>query len=93
MTMIFNVNSYSWRTRTYPVLVSDTTSASTSTSTRWGRRPPPIICEVYCMDQERYPKLGAVKNEDGTFTGKPFEDMKPFLNRTEFNNEMIVKPI
>ena len=44
------------------------------------------------MDQERYPKLGAIK-EDGTFTGKPFEDMKPFLNRTEFNNEMIVKPI
>ena len=24
------------------------------------------------------------KNDDGSFTGKPFEDMKPFLDREEF---------
>lgn len=51
------------------------------------------ICEVFCFDQERFPKLSAVKNEDGSFTGKPFEDMKPFLTREEFNKEMIIKQL
>ena len=50
----------------------------------------PIICEIYVFDQERYPKLGAVKNEDGTFTGRPFEDMKPFLDRDVLEKEMII---
>ena len=52
-----------------------------------------IICEIMSMDEDRYPKLGAKKNDDGSFTGKPFEDMKPFLDREEFENEMIVKSI
>ena len=37
--------------------------------------------------------MSAVKNEDGTFTNRPFEDMEPFLDRDEFAKEMIVKPI
>ena len=51
----------------------------------------PQICEVYCFDQERFPKLGAVKNDDGSFTGQPFENMVPFLDKEELENEMIVK--
>ena len=50
-----------------------------------------VILEVFCSIQVRYPRLNAVKNEDGTFTNRPFEDMDPFLSREEFNNEMIVK--
>ena len=49
-----------------------------------------IILEVISSTQVRYPKLNAIKNENGTFTNKPFEDMYPFLSRDEFINEMII---
>jgi acetolactate synthase-1/2/3 large subunit len=49
-----------------------------------------IICEVFSCIQPRVPKLSAVKNDDGTFSSKPFEDMDPFLSREEFEKEMIV---
>jgi acetolactate synthase I/II/III large subunit len=52
-----------------------------------------ILCEVVCCIQPRYPKLNAKKNEDGTFTNKPLEDLEPFLDRKEFEEEMIVKNI
>jgi acetolactate synthase-1/2/3 large subunit len=55
--------------------------------------PEAIIFEVYCCVQARSPKLSAFKNEDGTFTTRPFEDMEPFLSREEFQKEMIVKII
>jgi acetolactate synthase-1/2/3 large subunit len=51
----------------------------------------PIILEIFCCIQGRIPRLNAIKNEDGTFTNRPFEDMDPFLDREEFKNEMIVK--
>jgi acetolactate synthase-1/2/3 large subunit len=50
----------------------------------------PIILEVFCCIQGRSPRLNAVKNDDGTFTNRPFEDMDPFLSREEFEKEMIV---
>jgi acetolactate synthase-1/2/3 large subunit len=49
-----------------------------------------VICEIFSTIQQRTPKLSSVKNNDGTFTSTPFEDMEPFLNREEFKNEMIV---
>jgi acetolactate synthase-1/2/3 large subunit len=52
-----------------------------------------IILEIFCCVQKRYPLFSATKNEDGTFTNKPFEDMEPFMDREEFNKEMIVKII
>jgi len=51
----------------------------------------PIILEVFCCIQGRVPRLNAIKNDDGTFTNRPFEDMYPFLDIEEFKNEMIVK--
>ena len=54
----------------------------------------PVICEVMCPEnQEIIPAVSAVKNDDGSMTSKPIEDMYPFLERDEFLNEMIVKPI
>jgi acetolactate synthase-1/2/3 large subunit len=50
-----------------------------------------VILEVFCCIQTRYPRLNAIKNDDGTFTNRPFEDMDPFLSRDEFASEMIVK--
>ena len=52
-----------------------------------------IICEIFSSIQQRVPKLSAVKNEDGTFTSRPFEDMEPFLSREEFEKEMIITRI
>ena len=52
-----------------------------------------VICEVFCCIQQRTPKLSSVKNDDGTFSSRPFEDMEPFLSRDEFASEMIVKLI
>jgi acetolactate synthase-1/2/3 large subunit len=49
-----------------------------------------IILEVFCCIQGRVPRLNAIKNDDGTFTNRPFEDMDPFLSREEFEKEMIV---
>ncbi len=37
--------------------------------------------------------VSAVKNKDGSMTSKPIEDMYPFLQRSEFLDEMIIKPI
>jgi acetolactate synthase-1/2/3 large subunit len=53
----------------------------------------PVLLEVFCCIQSRYPRLSAIKNEDGTFTNRPFEDMYPFLEREDFKNEMIVNCI
>jgi acetolactate synthase-1/2/3 large subunit len=50
-----------------------------------------ILCEIVCCIQPRCPKLNAKKNDDGTFTNKPLEDLEPFLDRDEFKREMIVK--
>lgn len=50
-----------------------------------------IICEVVSCVQQRVPKLSAVKNEDGTFSSRPFEDMEPFLERKEFEEEMMIE--
>ena len=52
-----------------------------------------VILEVFCCIQGRYPRLNAIKNDDGTFTNRPFEDMDPFMDREEFKKEMIVKII
>lgn len=50
-----------------------------------------VILEIFSSIQIRYPRLNAVKNDDGTFTNRPFEDMDPFMSREELENEMIVK--
>lgn len=54
----------------------------------------PVVCEVICEKwQEVVPTLMGKKNEDGTITAKPLEDMYPFLSREEFYDNMIIKPL
>jgi len=50
-----------------------------------------VILEVFCCVQGRYPRLNAIKNDDGTFTNRPYEDMYPFMDREDLKNEMIVE--
>ena len=54
----------------------------------------PIVCEVFCEKwQEVIPTLMGKKNDDGTITAKPLEDMYPFLSRDEFYDNMLIKPL
>lgn len=54
----------------------------------------PVICEVMCPEwQEIVPTLGAKKTDDGRIVARPFEDMYPFLDRDEFQGNMIVEPL
>lgn len=54
----------------------------------------PCICEVMMSpDQKLIPKPSTVSNADGTFTSKPLEDTYPFLDRKEFLENMIIKPV
>jgi acetolactate synthase I/II/III large subunit len=54
----------------------------------------PVVCEVICPEyQEIIPAVSAVKNDDGSMTSKPIEDMYPYLDRDEFYEEMINKPL
>lgn len=54
----------------------------------------PVICEIICPEnQEIIPAASSLKREDGSMVSKPLEDMYPFLERKEFLNEMINKPL
>jgi len=56
--------------------------------------PKAVICEVMCLRyQEIVPTVSSYKKKDGTMVSRPLEDMYPFLDREEFNKEMIVKPL
>lgn len=49
----------------------------------------PFICEVMINPNHKtQPKASVFKNEDGTFSTKPMEDLAPFLPRDEFNSNM-----
>lgn len=54
----------------------------------------PVICEVFSKKWDKIiPTLSSKKNEDGTITSKPLEDMFPYLKREEFYDNMIIKPL
>ena len=54
----------------------------------------PMIIEVMCQrEQEVVPSLMGKKNEDGTISAKPLEDMYPFLSREEFYDNMVVETL
>ena len=54
----------------------------------------PVICEVMCSpNQPIIPNVSALKREDGSLVSKPLEDMFPYLDRDEFNETMVIKPL
>jgi acetolactate synthase-1/2/3 large subunit len=53
-----------------------------------------VMCEVMLnMEQLFEPRLSSRKLPDGNLISSPLEDMAPFLDREEFENEMIVAPL
>lgn len=54
----------------------------------------PFVCEIIMPeDQPLIPRVSSLKKPDGTIVSKPLEDLYPFLNREEFLENMIVKPV
>lgn len=54
----------------------------------------PVIIEVICWREEFNPIAKAqMRTEDGRRIAMPLEDMAPFLDREEFEKEMLIEPI
>jgi acetolactate synthase-1/2/3 large subunit len=54
----------------------------------------PFICEVMINPEEQVtPKVKTVLGNNGKLISKPLEDLFPFLERSEFLENMIVKPL
>ncbi len=53
-------------------------------------RPGPVVCDVHSvLDEIRQPRLSSVQLPDGSFVSMPLEDLWPFLDRDEFNANML----
>jgi len=53
--------------------------------------PGPVVCDVKVIpDEVRAPRVTSVQGPDGSFVSKPLEDLWPFLDREEFERNMIV---
>lgn len=54
----------------------------------------PYVCEIVMPpEQPLVPRVSSLKKPDGSIESKPLEDMYPFLDRKEFYQNMIVKPV
>ena len=55
-------------------------------------QPGPFICEIM-MDETQplNPRISSIKKPDGTIVSQPLENLYPFLDRKEFEENMIVK--
>jgi acetolactate synthase-1/2/3 large subunit len=53
----------------------------------------PVLCELNIdPNQTILPRLASAKDKDGKMVSKPIEDLFPFLERTEFNENMVIPP-
>lgn len=50
----------------------------------------PMIVEIVCNTQGRYPRLSNKPQPDGTFKNMPYEEMAPFLDDEFLKNNMFV---
>jgi acetolactate synthase-1/2/3 large subunit len=56
--------------------------------------PGPVVCDVHVIpDEIRAPRVTSIQRPDGSFVSKPLEDLWPFLDRSEFADNMIVEPV
>jgi acetolactate synthase-1/2/3 large subunit len=54
----------------------------------------PAICEIFVSTVQNFePKSATRRLPDGTLESPPLEDLGPFLDREEFYQNMIIKPI
>jgi len=56
--------------------------------------PGPFFCDINVSEsQQVMPKQGAFRRPDGKPVPRPIEDMLPYIEREEFEKEMIIDPI
>tara|TARA_R110002153_G_scaffold229086_1_gene382105 strand:+ start:128 stop:1537 length:1410 start_codon:yes stop_codon:yes gene_type:complete len=53
----------------------------------------PVIVEIVCNEQERFPKVTNKPMTDGTFKNVPHEDMAPFLDDETLEENMFIQRI
>ncbi len=54
----------------------------------------PAFCEIFVSTVQNFePKSATKRLEDGTLVSPPLEDLAPFLDREEFQKNMVIKPI
>jgi acetolactate synthase-1/2/3 large subunit len=54
----------------------------------------PVVCEVMIDPElQTAPKASSIVKPDGSILSKPLEDLWPFLERDEFEANMIIKPL
>jgi acetolactate synthase-1/2/3 large subunit len=54
-------------------------------------RPGPVVCDVRLLPEEaRQPRLSAFQRPDGSLVSKPLEDLWPYLQRDEFQANMLI---
>ncbi len=55
------------------------------------KKPGPVVCEVMVSpDQVTAPRISSAQRADGSMISKPLEDLWPFLDRQEFQANMLV---
>jgi acetolactate synthase I/II/III large subunit len=56
--------------------------------------PGPVVCDVnLVLDEVRQPRVSSVQLPDGSFVSKPLEDLWPFLDRDEFESNMMIESL
>jgi acetolactate synthase-1/2/3 large subunit len=53
----------------------------------------PIIVEIQCNVEERYPKVSNKPHPDGSFKNMPYEEMAPFLDDKTLEDNLFIKRI
>ena len=54
----------------------------------------PLVCEIVMSENQLLiPRVSSLKKPDGSIISKPLEDLYPFLERKEFEENMLVDPV
>jgi acetolactate synthase-1/2/3 large subunit len=54
----------------------------------------PVICELIVDPEHKtLPRASVYKKSDGNFASRPMEDLTPFLDRSEFIENLLIQPI
>ena len=58
------------------------------------KAPGPFLCEIMLTPEQSFaPKVSSNRLADGRIISRPLEDMAPFLDRSEFLENMIIAPL
>lgn len=53
----------------------------------------PCICEVSCVEDQKYLHMSFIINESRKLVKRPLEDLSPFIDRELFYSEMVAEPV